>query len=618
MFVIGTAGHIDHGKSSLVEAMTGIDPDRLQEEKDRGITIDLGFAWLTLPQGQEISIVDVPGHERFVNNMLAGVGAIDAALLIIAADESVMPQTVEHVAILNLLGIKKGVVAISKSDLVDRDWIELVSEDVNNLLKGTTLEGSPVHSVSAVTKEGIPELLKEIENTLISIESKKDFGRPVLPIDRSFSVAGFGTVVTGTLMDGSFTLGQEVHLEPSGISARVRGIQMHKNKSDKALPGNRVAINLTGVEHGEIKRGDILTIPSTLELSEAFDVHLSVLDDAPNVLKHNMFVTFHHGSSESIVKLRLLEYDTAEPGASTWAQIKCESPLPVSKGDHFVIRSNMTTLGGGKVVDIQAIRHRMGDEDVIRRLNSLEFGSPKEIIVNILDTDQPMTLTDLARDTNSTNLEITNHLEQLIEEGNVFVTDKDLSKSYIYAKKNWQNLVVLVKAYLGNHHMEFPLRKGLPREELREYISQESEVYNGTLKLLSCRGVIVEEKSVVRLVDHKPVLNADQETQTISLMEKLKESPFTSTKTLDIGHELINFLVEQQKLVKIDDQIIFHIDTYENIVSDVTKCIKDQGNVTVADVRDMLGTSRKYALSIMDYLDQQQITKRVGDTRILR
>ena len=253
-------------------------------------------------------------------------------------------RQVEHVAILNLLGIKKGVVAISKSDLVDRDWIELVSEDVNNLLKGTTLEGSPVHSVSAVTKEGIPELLEEIENTLISIECKKDFGRPVLPIDRSFSVAGFGTVVTGTLMDGSFTIGQEVHLEPSGIPARVRGIQMHKNKSDEALPGNRVAINLTGVEHGEIKRGDILTIPATLVLSEAFDVHLTVLDDAPNVLKHNMFVTFHHGSSESIVKLRLLEYDTAEPGASTWAQIKCENPLPVSKGDHFVIRSNMTCL----------------------------------------------------------------------------------------------------------------------------------------------------------------------------------------------------------------------------------------------------------------------------------
>ena len=618
MYVIGTAGHIDHGKSSLVHAMTGIDPDRLQEEKDRGMTIDLGFAWLTLPGGNEVSIVDVPGHEKFVNNMLAGVGSIDAALLIVAADESVMPQTVEHLAILNLLGIRKGLVAISKSDLVDQDWLELVSDDVNDLLKGTSLEGSPIHCVSSVTNEGIPELVGAIEDTLAFIEEKKDLGRPILPIDRSFSVTGFGTVVTGTLMNGTFTTGQDVHIEPSGLSARVRGIQMHKNQTGMALPGNRVAVNLSGVEHRDVRRGDVLTLPSMLNLSEAFDVYLTVLEDVPNALRHNMFVTLHLGSSESIVKVRLLESDIAHPGDTVWAQMKSETLLPVSKGDHFVIRSNMTTLGGGKVVDIQAKRHRMSDQQVIDRLISLEFGSPMEIIINTLGTNQPMTLRDLVLATQSTELELMEQLSHLIEEGDIFVTEQDLSQSYFFSNNGWKGLVGSVKSYLGDYHVKFPLRKGLPKEELREHISLDSNVYSGTLELLGAQDVIVEEKSVVRLVDHQPELTQHQEAQAISIMTKLRKDPFSSHKTIDIGDEIVNFLVDEQRVVKIDDNIIFHKEVYENIVSEVTKCIKDKGNVTVADVRDMLGTSRKYALSIMDYMDQQQITKRVGDTRILR
>ena len=345
MYVVGTAGHVDHGKSTLVETLTGIDPDRLREEKERGLTIDLGFAWLKLPSGNEVSIIDVPGHERFVNNMLAGVGGIDLALLIVAADESVMPQTREHLAILDLLQIQRGMIVITKSDLVDEEIVELVGAEVEDVLEGTVLEGAPIMNVSAITGQGIPELVSAIDDMLQETQPKKDLGRPRLPIDRSFTITGFGTVVTGTLIDGDINVGQEVELILSGQRTRIRGIQTHKNKQDIAQPGTRVAANLIGVPHDNIYRGEVLTTSGWLRPTTAMDVHLRVIPGAPHALRHNMFLTVHTGSSEVIARLRLLDSDTAEPGATTWAQLKLDSPLAVVKGDYFVIRSNQTTLG---------------------------------------------------------------------------------------------------------------------------------------------------------------------------------------------------------------------------------------------------------------------------------
>ena len=354
MYVIGTAGHVDHGKSTIVQALTGIDPDRLQEEKERGLTIDLGFAWLRLPGGNEVSIVDVPGHERFVNNMLAGVGGIDLALLVVAADESVMPQTREHLAILDLLNIRRGLVALTKKDLVDDDWLALVTADVEEVLKGTTLEGVQVVPVSGKTGEGLPELVSAIEALLQETETRQDLGRPRLPIDRSFTMSGFGTIVTGTLIDGGLNVGQQVALVPAGRTSRVRGLQTHRQKLEQASPGRRVAANLTGIAHEDISRGDVLTTSGWLKPTTAVDVHLKVIADAPRPIRHNMFATVHTGSSETVARVRLLEKQVAEPGESTWAQLKLDRPVAVVKGDYFVVRSNQTTLGGGNVVDPHA------------------------------------------------------------------------------------------------------------------------------------------------------------------------------------------------------------------------------------------------------------------------
>ena len=315
MYVIGTAGHVDHGKSALVRALTGIDPDRLREEKERGLTIDLGFAWLKLPSGREVSIVDVPGHERFIRNMLAGVGGIDLAMLVVAADEGVMPQTREHLAIIDLLRIDRGLVVVTKSDLVDDDWMELVSSDIMDSLKGTTLQDARMVSVSSVTGEGLPELLGALDSVLDGVEERDDNGHPRLPIDRAFTISGFGTVVTGTLVGGRLSVGDEVELAPGGQRGRVRGIQTHKQSVKSGMPGSRVAANLSGIGHESIARGQILTDRGWLKESEALDVRLRVVQDSPVSVKHRASVTLHLGTSETLARVRLLDEQELGPGS---------------------------------------------------------------------------------------------------------------------------------------------------------------------------------------------------------------------------------------------------------------------------------------------------------------
>src|SRR5687768_11975605 len=338
MYVIGTAGHVDHGKSTLVKALTGIDPDRLQEEKAREMTIDLGFAWLTLPSGREVSVVDVPGHERFIKNMLAGVGGLDAALLVIAADEGPMPQTEEHLDILHLLGVDKGIVVLTKSDLVDADWLALMEEEVREHLKGTTLQDALILPVSARTGEGLDTLKAELDTLLQGTQTRADRGRPRLPVDRAFSIAGFGTVVTGTLLDGSFHVGQEVVFVPSGIKSRIRGLQSHKHKVERIQPGNRVAVNLTGLELDGLARGMVVTTPNWLHATNRVDVHLSLLPDAPAPLKQNSLLDFFTGATETPARITLLDTERLEPGQSGWAQLRLRDEVAVAKGDRYIIR----------------------------------------------------------------------------------------------------------------------------------------------------------------------------------------------------------------------------------------------------------------------------------------
>jgi selenocysteine-specific elongation factor len=399
MFVIGTAGHVDHGKSALVQALSGIDPDRLQEEKDRGMTIDLGFAWLELPGGTEVSIVDVPGHERFIKNMLAGVGGIDLALLVIAADEGVMPQTREHLAILDLLGVQRGVLAVTKSDLVEPDFLELVAADVEEVVKGTTLEGSPLVCCSAYTRDGLDELLSVIEQRLSETEPKRDLGRPRLPIDRVFTIAGFGTVVTGTLIDGSFSVGQEVEIVPAiegghltALRSRLRGLQTHRSKVEQSQPGTRTAANLANVQPDQLWRGQVVTTPGWLRPSEAVDVRIKALESLSRPLRHNLHITFHSLAAEAPARLRLLEVDELLPGEETWAQVRLYKPTAVLKGDRFIIRDANDTLGGGVIVETQAKRHPRRRPGVIAALERQQSGDPSEAVYAAVAASEPAEL----------------------------------------------------------------------------------------------------------------------------------------------------------------------------------------------------------------------------------
>src|SRR6266700_7678479 len=393
MSCIGTAGHVDHGKSTLVKALTGIDPDRLAEEKERGMTIDLGFAWLKLPGGREVSIVDVPGHESFVKNMLAGVGGIDAALLVIAADEGVMPQTREHLAILDLLRVQRGIVALTKTDLVDDEWLELVRQEITEVLKPTTLAHAPILPVSAHTRQGLPELLTALEQMLNESQERQNIARPRLPIDRVFSLTGFGTIVTGTLLDGSFKNGQEVEILPQGQRTRIRSLQTHQHSVDTAQPGSRVALNLANVARSDLARGDVVALPGQLHTTQLVDAYITFLADAPRPLTHNTLVDFYSSSQEIPSKVRLLDVDDLQPGQSAWVQLRLSRPAALARRDRFILRipSPSTTIGGGEIVDTQPRYHRRFQPAVLSHLATLAQGAPEELVLAALDRRFPGT-----------------------------------------------------------------------------------------------------------------------------------------------------------------------------------------------------------------------------------
>lgn len=620
MFVVGTAGHVDHGKSALVRALTGIDPDRLQEEKERGMTIDLGFAWLSLPSGKDISIVDVPGHERFVNNMLAGVGSVDMAMLVVAADESIMPQTKEHLAILDLLNVKSGVIVITKKDLVDEEWMELVKLDVQDLIQDTAMANSPIYGVSSQTREGINELIEGIDNALSLSNRGRDIARPRLAIDRSFSVSGFGTVVTGTLIDGCIEVGQELEIAPSRKSVKIRGLQTHKRKEEIANPGTRVAANISGIDQTDVSRGDVLTIPGWLRPSEAFDVHLKVLEDAPNNLRHNMFVSLHTGTIEIVSRLRLLEGDIAEPGSVTWAQIKPNSSVPVVKGDHFVLRSNMTTLGGGVVVDPHAKRHRRRDDKTIERLTILEMGTISDVLVNTIDS-HGLNLLDLKNLSDKIGMEtsiIVNEISALINDGMILSTDDDVNVAFYFTKNSWDSLVDITTLWLNEYHKEFPLRSGAPKEEIRNRLGIDGFAFNKVLSLLCKKNIVEENASTISLIGYSPRLSSKQLEVTKAYIDAISKDPFSPSTDVVIESEVLNFLHESGEVVKVADGVTFSAGSYNQMVSSVKEYINKNGDISVGDVRDLFHTSRKYALALVDYLDQQQVTRRVGDVRILR
>jgi selenocysteine-specific elongation factor len=615
MYVIGTAGHVDHGKSTLVQALTGIDPDRLQEEKDRGMTIDLGFAWLRLPGGLEVSIVDVPGHERFIKNMLAGVGGIDLALLVVAADEGVMPQTREHLAIVDLLGIHSGVVAITKSDLVDPDWLELVIADVDKVLQGTTLEGSPLIPCSAVSREGLTDLLTAIEQSIERTPPKRDIGRPRLWIDRAFTISGFGSVVTGTLIDGSLDAGQEVELLPQRQRVRIRGLQTHRQKVERSAPGTRTAVNLAGIPTDDLRRGMLLTAPGWLQPTTAADVRLQAVAGIPRPIKHNASVTFHTGSAEVPAKLRLLDRGELVGGDSCWAQVRLVEPLPLIKGDAFVVRSPNDTVGGGRVVDSHPKRHRRHHEPTLAALEILERGSPDDALLGVIAKLEPVAFGAVVRQTDLSAEAARELLNGLLAGGRAVRLGQDGS---LFTLEGYRRVLNDAIRILEGFFRDHPLRFGMPREELKSRLGVETRLFNDLIARWLTEGTITEAHSVIGLPNRQVTLSARQQQESDAFITSLSVSPFSPPADRLPEPELLTYLGERGDVVPVAEGVVFSRQAFDEMRSRIIAHLQEHGTITLAQVRDLFGTSRKYAQAILEYLDETRVTRRVGDERVLR
>ena len=621
MYVIGTAGHVDHGKSTLVKVLTDIDPDRLPEEKEREMTVDLGFAWLTLPSGREVSIVDVPGHERFIKNMLAGVGGIDLAMLIVAADESVMPQTREHLAILDLLRIRRGVVVITKTDLVDEELVELVKAEVEDVLEGTAFAGCEMVAVSAYTGAGLDQLKTVLDGILDDTETRLDLGRPRLPIDRCFTVSGFGTVVTGTLIDGSMAVGQQVELSPSGVRARIRGLQSHKSRLETTTPGVRLALNLSGVSRDDVMRGEVLTNPGWLQASRRFDALLRMVKGAPHSLKHNEGVTFHLFTSETTGRVRLLDTDRLAPGAEGWVQILLDEPVPMVKGDFFVLRSSEDTLGGGQIADpTPRRRHRRFAPEVLDRLTTLDAGANEDVIITLADQLGPCDVRTLSQRSNLSESEVLERLRELIDEGDVVALGDvaSLSDCPIYSRRGWDIVKNQAQVTLQAYHNQYPLRRGAPPQELRSRLKLSQPVYVRAAERLSEEGILVDDGGLVRVSDYSVVLSEGQESDITKYLDVLASEPWSPPTDHAIDPELLGHLLERGDVVKVNETVVFSTEAYADMRNRIVEHLNANGSVTVADARTIFGTSRKYVLPLLEYLDQQRITRRVGDERVLR
>lgn len=616
MYVIGTAGHVDHGKSTLVKALTGIDPDRLREEKERGMTIDLGFAWLRLPDGRAVSLVDVPGHERFIKNMLAGVGGIDLALLVVAADEGVMPQTREHVAILELLGIHRAVVALSKIDLVEPDWLDLVRSDVQEYLARTALAGAPIVPVSALTGEGLDQLIQTLVAALAETPPRPDLGRPRLPIDRVFTIAGFGTVVTGTLTGGRLSVGQELEIQPGGLRTRSRGIQTHRQRVEVALPGTRVAVNLAGVATEHLWRGQVVTVPGWLQPTTVVDAHVRVLAEA-GPLVHNSVLSFHSGTAETMARVVVLEGERIEPGESGWIQLRLATPLALARGDLFVLRTPNATVGGGEVVDAHARRHRRSEPGLIARLEVLRRGSPADLLLHLLEQG-PQEPAALSAQT-GLGAAVQPALESLRARGEVFALGDLLA-----ARRWWEQCRERVLGTLRAYHQQHPLRTGMPREELKSRLGFPPRLFGAVVQRLVAEGTLAEAGPHLRLAEHTVRFAPDLAERVEQLLDALGREPYAPPSlpdlmsSLGLDEEVIAALVEQGRIVRLTESVALRSEVYREMVERVVALLREKGQVTVAEVRDLFGTSRKYVLALLEYMDQQHLTRRVGDVRVLR
>jgi selenocysteine-specific elongation factor len=608
--ILGTAGHIDHGKSTLVTALTGIDPDRLAEEKRRGMTIDLGFAHLRLPSGRHIGIVDVPGHARFIRNMLAGAQGIDAVLLVVAADEGVMPQTREHLEIIDLLDVRHGVVALTKVDLADEVWRELVEGEVREALARTSLAGSVIRGVSAVTGAGLADLVSSLDVVFATIKPKADVGRPRLPIDRVFTMSGFGTVVTGTLVDGTIAIGDELQLLPGGATARVRGLQQHNEKVDLVAPGNRVAVNLIGVEKNQVERGDVLVGPGGLAATRRMDARVRVLASAPRGLRHGAELSLHTGTVEVGCRTILLEGDTIEPGDEGWIQLYLERAIAAANGDRFILRvpSPSSTMAGGQINDVAPRKHPRHDAST---RESLERRASGDVLQEELRKyPRGVAVSSLLKATTAADVDVSR-------------LDARRLGDWLFANEAWSAIADRAARELAEYHGAHPLRRGMPREELRSRLGIQPGVFPSVLTALAADRQVEEIDGEVAAPSHKVAAQAP-DGPAARLLDLLAASLYAppslaeAMRTAGATSEMVRALAQRGDLVRLSDDVAFTKEAYDRAVAVVRELIGTNGSVSVAQLRDRLQASRRPILALLEHLDSAKVTRRVGDARVLR
>ena len=624
--IIGTAGHVDHGKTALIKALTGIETDRIKEEKKRGITIELGFAYLDLPDGEKAGIIDVPGHEKFVKNMLAGAGGIDLALLVIAADEGFMPQTREHLGILSLLNIPEGIIVITKKDMVDEDWLEVVCEDIRNEVKGTFLENAQMIAVSSYTGEGIEELRQAIFQLIDQKTQIKNPDIPFrIPIDRIFSVEGFGTVITGTLIEGKMKVGDPVTIYPSRLESRIRNLQVHSHDVEEAYAGQRVAVNLAGLKKTDLNKGDVVAAPNSMHTTMMIDIKLTVLKDCEREILNATRLHLYHGARDVLCKIVLLDRDSISAGESCYAQLRLEEEIAVKTGDRFVLRfySPLETIGGGVVLDSNPFKHKRNDPQVLESLNIKENGSDKEKISAALKdySSRFETLDFLQVQTAIPKEQFDQQIQKLIKDKIAFRISDNVVIHVDYLNHLKDVAVKMLTAY----HAENPLRDGMKRDEFRgKFIKYEDmSVVDKITDSLVNRKVLKIVNGCVALYDFEAQTDNNQE-----LIEKaFYEGGFSPESPDQIAArfpKIKNFkavleaLVNSGKLVRVEDKILLHVDYYNKALEMAKEHIAKNGQITLAEMRDLMGASRKFAVAVLEYWDRRNITKKVGDARVLK
>ncbi len=627
MHVIGTAGHVDHGKSSLVQALTGIDPDRLLEEKKRQMTIELGFAWYESTAVGTVGIVDVPGHKDFIENMLAGVGGIDAVILVIAADEGVMPQTREHLSIISLLNVNTGLVVLTKVDMVDdSDWVDLVEADVRDFLIGSPLENAPILRVSTVTGEGISELRDALDEALMPLAARLDKGKPRLAVDRVFTMTGFGTVATGTMLDGSFRLDDEVVILPSGVKSRIRGLQSHQKRESIAFPGSRTAVNLAGVDTSLVKRGNVIAAPGKYQPTRRIDAKIDVLGDAAAGLKHNQYVKVFVFTSETIGRLRLLQKQLIKPGEEGWVQIEFEDELVVAAGDRFVMRqmSPAQTIGGGVVVEPHSgTRYKLADTAIIERLERKLSPAAESGIYTYVEEHPFLTNREIQEQIPEGSSVAAEEIARFVEQGKfVKLAQSPNDEEKVITADLWQHLTRKMLEALDQFHKQFPLKNGIVSDELARKLRISKQELVVCISAWVNNRQLNESAGVLSLPSFEVRYSANQTRRIKQLYDQIQQDPFNPPGVKEareiLTDELYQSQVDQGVLIQLSGDVIIRNTEFEKMKAFVIAEISNHGLLTLAQFRDHFSTSRRVSQALLEYLDRKGITIREGDGRRLK